>query len=52
MAPLPEATAEERDHIWDRIKKNFRDRHRQVRGGEARYVHDQYMIYVVAVRRD
>jgi len=52
MAPLPESTMEERDQLWDRIKENFRDRHLQATHGEARYVHDQFMIYIVAVRRD
>ena len=52
MAPLPESTLEEREQIWDRIKKSFRDRYRQATNSEVRYIHDQFMIYIVAVRRD
>lgn len=52
MAPLLLSTLEEREQIWDRIKKNFRDRYATVAESDAGYVHDQFMIYIIAVRRD
>jgi len=52
MAPLLSPSPTEREQIWEKIKENLRNRYAAVAGRDVRYHHDQFMIYIIAVRRD
>jgi hypothetical protein len=51
MAPLLAREPTAREAVWDRIKRRFRSLYLETERS-ARYLHDQFMAYLVAVRRD
>jgi hypothetical protein len=51
MAPLFGLSADEREKIWSSVADRFRELHR-AKYNQASYVHDQFMIYLIAVRHD
>jgi trans-aconitate methyltransferase len=57
MAPLPSLSDKAREAFWNRLKKNFREKYAaglRTTGPnrDEKYVHDQFMIYILAIRRD
>ena len=51
MAPLLGKSRDEREQIWKRITDRFRDLH-QAKFNQRRYIHNQFVIYLIAVRHD
>jgi len=51
MAPLLNKNQTEREEIWQRVKQRFRQTY-LAHFNESFYVHDQYMIYLLARRDD
>jgi len=51
MAPLLGKSRDEREQIWKRIADRFRDLH-QAKFNQRGYIHNQFVIYLLAVRHD
>jgi hypothetical protein len=51
MAPLFGLSADEREKVWSSVADRFRELHR-AKHNQVSYVHDQFMIYLIAVRHD
>jgi SAM-dependent methyltransferase len=51
MAPLLHLSPQERERVWSSVSDRFRELHR-AKFNQAAYVHNQFMIYLVAVRND
>jgi len=51
MAPLLHLSRDERQLVWNRIASRFRDLH-QAKFNQRRYIHNQFVIYLLAVRHD
>ena len=50
MAPLLHLSRDEREQVWKRIATRFRDLH-LAKFNQRRYIHNQFVIYLLAVRR-
>lgn len=51
MAPLLHLSRDEREQVWGRIASRFRDLH-EAKFNQRRYIHNQFVIYLLAVRHD
>jgi SAM-dependent methyltransferase len=51
MAPLQSLSREEREQTWKGIARRFKELHR-AKFNQGRYVHNQFIIYLLAVRHD
>jgi SAM-dependent methyltransferase len=51
MAPLLGLSADERETVWGEISRRFRELH-LAKFNQSVYIHDQYMVYLIAVRHD
>ena len=51
MAPLLNCPPAEREQVWRRIANRFRELH-EAKFNQRRYVHNQFVIYLLAVRHD
>jgi hypothetical protein len=51
MAPLLSLPANDRELVWNGIARRFRELN-QAKFNQNRYVHNQFVIYLLAVRHD
>jgi SAM-dependent methyltransferase len=51
MAPLLQLSSHDRELVWNGIARRFKELHR-AKFNQTRYVHNQFVIYMLAVRHD